>query len=342
MLMPSFLHNVGLFSSGIRNKDPHLLADLLEIACLQDADGDISLNEGLDELLGENEGLGGIGEDDSLADDVHALPFADAPDRNDLDRNDRKTNRIGDVGEHLRARAELFHDMYPFLSLPGRISLKAQPVTAHKLYVFMLLAANLRYFARTDRAMLTADFEILAALSLREIFPCWSLRLFGTARCDTLESYTGSPRAKLEAFAQNLGLRLLMEEDELRRLETPGGDAGLDVVAWHPFDDNAAHMPVLLAQVGCTADEQKMFEKQYASSPDRWKNKLRGLAAFGCMVTPQCYRNADNSWPCFTDVHSIFLDRFRVLRLLQANSDTYFSQLSSHAQVESIFPAGHI
>ena len=233
------------------------------------------------------------------------------------------------------ARNDLFGDSYPFANDDGFIKLKENPSTQHKLYAFMLLSSHLSFLPRTDVCKFTADFEIAAAFALKRFFPNWTLKVVGTAHCAHLQSYAGTPRRKLENFAQDLGLKLLIEEEELQRYQTPNGDAGLDVVAWHPFNDGAPHMPVFLAQVGCTDDESQMFIKPYSASPQRWGNKLRGLSAIGCMVTPQCYRNARNSWPCFTDVNSVFIDRARVLSLLTAAEDFQFNYLQTHLAVES-------
>lgn len=325
----NYLNPIELNASKIRQKDLHLLADMVELACLQSIDHETTLEEALDEQFGENDGIGGIVEAEPLPpeDDADSVPAM---------RNDRQATRLRDIQDHLLARNNLFGNSYPFVNSNGFVTLKENPSMQHKLYVFMLLSSHLCFLPRADAYKFTADFEIAAAFALKQLFPNWTLKLFGTAHCEHLQAYTGTPRKKLEAFAQDLGLKLLIEEEELQRHQTPNGDAGLDVVAWHSFDDGAPHMPVFLAQIGCTADESQMFGKQYSAYPCRWKSKLRGLAAVGCMVTPQCYRNAHNSWPVFTDVDSIFLDRARILDLLTATRDFRFDYLQMHQAVESI------
>lgn len=324
----NYLTSIELNASKIRKKDLHLLADIVELACLKDLDHEITLAEALDEQLGENEGIGGIVETEPNSDD-------DNTDSISIMRNDRQATRLIDIQSHLLARNNLFGDNYPFVNDDGFIRLKNNPCMQHKLYVFMLLSSHLCFFPRTDICRFTEDFEIAAAFALKCIFPNWTLKTFGTAHCDHLQSYTGTPRNKLEHFARDLGLDLLIPKEELQRYQTPNGDAGLDVVAWHPFNDSAPHMPVFLAQIGCTDDESQMFNKQYSVHPNRWEHKLRGITAIGCMITPQCYRNARNSWPCFSDVNSVFIDRARVLSLLTTAEDFQFDYLQMSQAVES-------
>jgi hypothetical protein len=329
MTTSSFLHGIELDAAKIRQKDSYRLADVIELTCLQNSDYQVSFDEGLDEWLGGNEGLGGIYDDNTHPPSTDSLDAAE--------NTDRKALVVNDVQRHLQGRLSLFQDMYPFIFEDEYMKLKKNISLSHKIYIFILLAANLAFFKHADRYRLATDFEILAAFSLKQIFPYWHLKLFGTARCPSLDAYAGTPREKIEAFAGEIGLRLLIEEEELQRMQTPGGDAGLDIAAWYPFDDGASHMPVFLAQVGCTADENTMFIKQYTVHPDRWMTKLRGLTAIGCMVTPQCYRNSRNSWPNFTDVRGIFIDRFRILRLLANDAGSCWDSLETRSAVESIF-----
>lgn len=324
----NYLDPIELNASKIAKRDLHLLADIVELACLKNIDHEMTLEEALDEQLGENEGIGGIVEHEPILEDEFA----------DLDpavMNDHRATRRRDIQAHLLARQTLFGEDYPFTLDNEFIKLKENPNLQHKLYAFMLICTHLRFLPRPDVCKFTTDFEVAAAFALKRFFPNWTLKIFGTANCEHLQGYTGTPRQKIETFAQELDLELLFKEKELQELQTPGGDAGLDVVAWHPFNDGAPHMPVFLAQVGCTADKSKMFSKQYTAHPSRWKNKLHGLAAIGCMVTPQCYRDALNSWPCFTEVDSVFIDRARVLSLLTAAEDFQFDYLQTHEAVES-------
>lgn len=324
----NYLHPINLDASKLRKKDLHHFADIVELTCLKSIDHETTLEEALDEQLGENEGIGGIVEAEPIPDD-------EAADSDPAMVNDRHETRMRDILAHLLARQTLFGDAYPFDIDDGFVKLKEEPSKEHKLYAFMLLSSHLCFLPRTDVCKFTSDFEVAAAFALRRFFPNWTLKIVGTAHCAHLQVYAGTPRRKIETFAQDLGLELLIHEEELQRYQTPNGDAGLDVVAWHPFNDGAPHMPVFLAQVGCTDDESQMFSKQYSAYPQRWGHKLRGLAAIGCMVTPQCYRNALNSWPCFTEVDSVFIDRARVLSLLTAAEDFQFDYLQTHQVVES-------
>ena len=336
---PNYLRNIELDAQKIRNKDLHRLADVIELSCLKNPDQEITIAEALDEQLGGNEGVGGIVQTDPPADEDAEEGRVEEDLEDDIGapaaRNDRRANLLRDIQENIQARAQLFGDNYPFLIEDDSIQIKPNPTENHKLYIFMLFAANLCFFPKPDAYKLTADFEIAAAFALKRFFPSWIIKIFGTADSEHMHSYTGTPKQKIVNFARDLKLKLGIEEEELDRMHTPNGDAGLDVVAWHPFDDGAGHMPVFLAQVGCTANEDQMFEKQYSVDTRLWSARLRGLAAIGCMVTPQCYRDSHNSWPCFTRVQSVFIDRARVLSLLTAAEDFQFDYLQTHQVVES-------
>ena len=331
----NYLANIFLDASKIRNKDKHLLADIVELSCLQSPDHQIPLDEALDEQLGGNESIGGIVDIDSSSDEYDI--FSENEIKSTVTKNDRLAFLLREIQNHLDARTKLFKDDYPFILEDNFISLKEEHTQQHKFYVFMLLSSNLCFLERSERLKFTEDFEITAAVALKEFFPHWKLKIFGTSNYTFLDKFCGTPREKMEKFAKDVGLRLTMDEEELKRYETPNGDAGIDVVAWYPFNDCAAHMPVFLAQVGCTADESSMFNKQFSVHPSLWKDRFRGLTALCCMITPQCYRDTNNTWPCFTSVQSVFIDRSRVLNLLSSNVNFQLDLLQTYSAVESIF-----
>lgn len=317
------------FTPKISRRDVYKLADVVEWKCLQDADHEISISEGLDECLGGKQAIGGLYEYDDQ--DAELIP---------TDESNHTDSILFQVKDSLSSRGTLFGDSYPFLLKGSLLSVKENITDSMKLYIFLLIASHLDFLERDQRKKLTDDFEVASFLAVKNLIPNWTIKTFGTAPSLNYEGYTGSPRRKIESFASDIGLQILMDEQELKRLETPNGDAGLDTVAWFAFDDQATHMPVILVQAGCTSDESKMFEKQHSASIARWAQKLKGLTAIGIMSTPQCYRLSNNEWIRPSEIQNIFLDRARIMHLLSVTSQLDISFLSSINLVNSFFDAG--
>ena len=324
----NYLTQYEISASDIRKKDIYHKADVVELICLQNDDKEIPIDEALDEQMGGEEGIGGIFNiDEEDTDDTDTEGAAE--------RYDAASLELTDISEHLRSRSELFGDYYPFSCAGNLISLKETTTDQHKLYTFLLMASHLRFWPRPDRSLFTKDFEVLSACTLKHLVPTWIIKIMGTAQHNDFPGYTGSRRNKLEALAQELGLRLMMDEDELLHFDAPGGDGQLDVVAWYACRDGAANMPVILGQAGCTENEDTMISKQIDAQT--WGKRLRGLDAIPCFFSPQHYRLSNNAWVDSTQVHGIFLDRFRIMSLLFNNDDFQISDFPSMKKIDTIF-----
>ena len=99
----NYLSPIELNASKVRQKDLHLLADIVELACLKSIDHETTLEEALDEQFGENEGIGGIVE-------TEPSPVEEGADSAPAMRNDRQDTRLRDIQAHLLARNNLFGD----------------------------------------------------------------------------------------------------------------------------------------------------------------------------------------------------------------------------------------
>ena len=325
----NYLARYEIAASKIRKKDIYHKADAVELICLQNEDKQIPIDEALDEQMGGDESIGGIVDIDE--EDTDDMDTEDA-----AERHDAASLELTDISEHIRSRSELFGDCYPFSHEGNLISLKETITAQHRLYTFLLMASHLRFWPRSDRKLFTEDFEVLSAHTLKHLVPTWTIKIMGTAqREEDFPGSTGGRRKKLETFARDLGLRLMMDEDELRHFDAPGGDGKLDVAAWYACPDGAANMPVMLGQAGCTETEDTMIAKQVA--PRTWDKRLRGLSTIPCFFTPQHYRLSNKAWVDSTQVHGIFLDRFRILDILFHDGEFQISGFPSMEKVDSIF-----
>lgn len=323
----NYLTQCEIRASEIRKKDIYHKADAVELICLQNDDKQIPIDEALDEQMGGDESIGGIVDIDE--EDTDDMDTEDA-----AERHDAASLKLVDISEHIRSRSELFGDSYPFVHDGNLISLKETITAQHRLYTFLLMASHLR-FLKSDKNLFTKDFEVLSAHALKHLVPTWTIKIMGTAQRKDFPGYTGSRRKKLEAFAHDLGLRLTMDEDELRHFDAPGGDGKLDVVAWYGCPDGAANMPVILGQAGCTENEDIMISKQIDAQT--WGKRLRGLSPIPCFFTPQHYRLSSKAWVDYSQVHGIFLDRFRILDILFHDGNFQISGFPSMEKVDSIF-----
>lgn len=322
------LRNIS-FTPKISKRDIYLLADIVEWKCLQDADHEISISEGLDECLGGKRALGGIYEYEDHETD---LPTSEISDNENI--------TFIDVKNTITSRSVLFGDAYPFLLQDSLLSVKDNIDDAMRLYIFLLVASHLSFIDKKLWKNFTDDFEIASIFAVKNLIPNWTIKLFGTAPGAGCDCYTGSPKEKIESFASDTGLQIIMDDNELNSLQTLNGDGGLDGVAWFAFNDKATHMPMILVQAGCTSDAKKMLDKQYSVSSTRWSSKLKGITAIGIMATPQCYRLPNNEWIRPSEIQNIFLDRARILHLLSLTGQVNISFLSSIRLVNSFFDAG--
>lgn len=306
----------------IRKKDLFLWADFTELSCLTSRDTFISFEEIADERWIKGDGIGGI---DIATEDDFSSDEEGNGDPREVGKND--------LFNYLKFRQQFFSDNYPFVLDESGLYINNK-ILDNKLsyfYIYLLISSNLSYVSRSHRHFYTSDFECLSATIIRNIFPdLFKVKIFGTANHPCIHSYTGSRRKKLEYFSKDIHANIIMDEDELRRFDSPSGDGGIDIVAWYPFSDKSSHLPVILAQAGCTSDEETLINKHYSVLPHHWGNKLKGPVVLPFMFTPLCYRTANGLFPSPTDFTSVLMDRCRIIDCLQYNcSKIDFSWMKS-------------
>ncbi|MBM9615518.1 hypothetical protein JWJ90_14635 [Desulfobulbus rhabdoformis] len=282
--------SVELDSSKIKKHALYQWADFVELACLMDDDGEAPLGEILREAWGFETGLA----TSFACDDEETDPLMDRS-----EHEDAVGTKLEDLAKHFQLREDLLRENYPFtMDLETLVLSRKEFTEAHRLYVYLLRSANLSFHTRSDRSNLTKGFERIAYHAVEELIPSKAtVALFGTASHDAYKCYTGMRKyEKLCAFANDMGTCINdynITEDTYP--DQDSGDDGLDVAAWYPFDDYAAHFPLILAQAGCTADEKEMIAKQHEVHPRTWTNKIRNIIPVAMMITPQCYRDASSS-----------------------------------------------
>lgn len=299
-----------------RMSDYFSWADYIEILCLISKDGEESFNC-LDSFFDKSKK--GLYIDEQLVDDFEE-------DKN-IDEDafiDNLSRRHADLSRTIRARTGLFGGSYPFeFDIPSLTLIRKKQLTRqHLLYIFLLFAGNIRFFKdKSEQNLFTNDFERVGTDALMKLFPTpWEGRHLGTACHPSVLAYTGKKSEKLQALANDINAQLLVDEQDFAKNDTK--DAGFDFVCWHPFpNDTASHLPLIFAQSGCTAIRDELYDKQRSISIDRIKNFYNRIACYGVMVTPECFRGADGLWPQAHELTSVFIDRPRIMHLLNGQED---------------------
>jgi len=316
----------------------HVWADYLEILCLVSVDQSLSKGDILDRVRTTTDDLSGGGSNDIEENDLEDGEDADhlAP----AQINDKWVARVNDWFKHLSYRSYAFSDAYPFtLSISEDVlEVKKSFTIEEKLYIFLLLCANLRY-CRSSTSILTRTFERLSADALRScLADTAEVHVFGTSETG-VGHYTGNFWKKITDLAQDLGEKLCVKEDDLPKPNY--GDGGLDVVAWVPTGDSNAHRIVVFGQCACTEEWES---KQYTATDTKWRQTMTLSAGVSTIVfIPHSLRQADGSWHDKTNIATIMMDRLRFMYLLKDKLSSFESSNSRHiveqvtAQRETVF-----
>jgi len=303
------IENIANLESLPKPKSEHLWADYIELLALQNLDSEMTRADLLSRVQ-ERKDLGEI-ESVGLNEESNG---ATVDDKLDL--------FINDCFMQIEYRIGAFEDVYPFmLAEKGRILRRKEKLSSlNKLYVFFLLAANLRYINEKRRHDITSMFEIASLEALKNYLPRnASTILFGSNPRNTNERYKGKLSKKIFNLAEDLHERPLIQEEDVD--ERNSGDAGLDIVAYLPFEDKAEGMLYIFCQCACSED---WVSKQHDCSHQAWENKIKFTSLFPHMVfMPFCFRDATGRWFDHLKIYkSILIDRVRLINLLKNNPES--------------------
>lgn len=290
----------------------HLWADWVELVCLEHLDHEISCEDVISEHLGEKGLAGDLLPQEDSDNELKTVPLAG--DLTTAERGDVVAAYLNDLSKYLEIRAALLKNDYPFeIESGGYIELKDELRSNHILYIYFLFSANLRLVSDSGSVELSRDFERISAYALRAMLPNnSSIKSFGTVQHPEFERFGGNKKKKLEDLAREI--HALAFTDGLSPHDT--GDAGIDTVAWFPFEDQAPFMPTYFAQSGCTADEEEMIAKQREVLPLELSGWFKYIWSINIMFTPSCWRNSSGGWITPQRITSIFIDRIRLMKLL--------------------------
>lgn len=330
--------------------DSHEWADYIELLCLTSKDGRVSKADVLDFVrerkkdLNEGRPLEGPeAEEEELEAEIEAED--EGKDDEDIDEetpepalaDDKWDIRGNDWFGHLEYRAGAFAEFYPFRVIKGGTVLvlsgsKSRLRVQRKLYVFLLLASNLRYLSQSDRTSIASIFEVTSFHALETYLPPQSrLHMFGKHSLNDSGPYsTGTLWQKLNRMATDIREQVLCKKSDFKPSNT--GDAGLDLIAWLPLDSDAEMRRGFFVVFGQCACTRRWVEKQFETSYDTWSNYL-SFTVYPTRLTfiPYCFRKATGAWHDYTKISkTVLVDRLRLINLLRGKHSILRPHIAHH------------
>lgn len=306
--------------------DAHHWQDWVELCCIANLDGEADVTSMADRLREERE--------TQREEDFDKADVAEEPTEEDSGwalESDKYDLRVKRWFTALSNRAHLLGADYPFELNPAnsKLKLRAKLTSVHRLYVALLMKANLHYFD-TSESDLTSSFEEIGLAVFRWLLPAHAdVHRFGKGPNNT-GIFKGSIWKKIQLLALKLACDVKSKKEDFSLKDT--GESGLDLVAWIRWADPAPGRLILLGQCACSP---KWANKQYEASAERWANILDfPTDPLTVMLIPFFLRSASGSWHGRQDfTNGLIVDRLRFLRSLAANAST-FSKLPAFKHVK--------
>jgi hypothetical protein len=307
----------------------HTWADYVELLCLFNIDREISKDVLIDRF---REGRD-TGEtiDDETDEDPDTLKSGDTAASEESVPSDETLDTMAeDLFRHLKYREGAFGKTYPFaIDMSRRRIVLRRTTGVGRLYLFLLIASNLRYFA-TLTPQITRDFEVLSKLALQKLLPANGLvHLFHGA--GQSGRFKGKLFTKLSVLASDLFESMTVGADDFDKNDV--GDGGLDVVAWVPMNDDSPGVLLCFAQCACT---DKWVKKQREPMAVQQVMTLKAQPVYLTFI-PFCFRTPTGGWFYAHSVGTVLLDRLRLINLLVGLSK--YKKLASLKRIGSLIKA---
>lgn len=232
-----------------------------------------------------------------------------------VNRTANHESRWDDVIRFVDTRLYEFGDAYPFRVSSDRdtLELVADTTAKNEAYLKLLLSSLMRHAPHNRRAELGRFFEQASHTVFCKlmpegstIHPCW-------ASAGASAHYTGTLYNKMTRLAADIRCNPNFKARDFKPNDT--GDGGIDIVAWHPMEDERDGMPMAFAQCGCSKEDWS-FKLLEASPAKHYRHfpVMHRWATYYFM--PLDLRHADGDWAYKSDIgEAIVVDRLRLLRL---------------------------
>lgn len=224
--------------------------------------------------------------------------------------------------DFIRQRINIFGDSYPFsLSEDGdTLTLENYDDLENikKLYLSLLICANIKYIPQATRPIITRSFEMISLPIFTSLMPRGYYVYPNWAGGGANARYTGLLIEKYQAIARDIRCETTtFKPRDFKSRDS--GDGGIDIVAWHPFGDERDAIPAAFVQCGCSKDEwrHKQLEPSYAKLGSKMPVTHPWASYY---FLPQDLRWMDGDWAYKADIGgAILVDRLRLINLAREN-----------------------
>lgn len=274
-----------------RDSDIHTIADFFEILCLTSIDKEISLDDMEDCLR-------------------------------DYSCNYLSTENVRyDIKQQVKWRVEAFSQNYAFEQDNNSIKLSPNLSLERKVYLFLLLSANLPFITKVNQNIYAESFEDLSLLSLINLT---GSKATSKRFAKNNNDFIGTKAQRFNNLFDKIGSIGHCEESYFRNRDS--GDGGIDLVSWYESDQyENGNIMSILAQCACSRSEWS--KKQSEASYDSISNLAQNTNRWNSMLfTPICFRDNFGRWFIKSATHNnILFDRLRIVNFLEFDDMNKFS-----------------
>ncbi|MCT1588447.1 hypothetical protein [Morganella morganii] len=304
------------------SNEPYLWADYVEILALINLDHSFSRGDLYSTLQAQPEAI--LAE----AEEAENESIDDTEDENDANVRRRARRSVSRAYvdrkwnfaiNFVRQRIELFGDSYPFTLSDDNDTVEIRDITGlelshlEKLYLALLICANIKYVQLGSRRQVTHSFELISLPIFESLMPNGSIIKACWAAGGQQAPYTGTLFNKFTNIASDIRCSANFKARDFSRGNS--GDGGLDIIAWHPMGDSRDAIPISFVQCGCSQEEWEA--KQLEASPAMLYSKFPVAHRWATYYfLPQDLRWIDGEWAHKSKLgDAIFVDRLRLINL---------------------------
>lgn len=242
--------------------------------------------------------------------------------------NDSNEAWVKEIFQLIKLRSDTYNEKYPFYFDFSKqfICLKSELSNCNKLYIQLLLSANLPFFSDFQE-ILSTDFENLSYYSLLGYFnKSACIKKFGKR-----SEYTGrNTKDKIIQLAADINIEFDPDSiEQINKYNT--NEKGLDLIAWFPFGDRWGNLLVILGQ--CTCINENWHLKRQDTVPYEHFFIFKGIKPVHALFIPHSLTKEKLFFNAINISDTLLFERKRLIDyFLEGN----YGQLESNNLIELI------
>lgn len=263
-----------------------------------------------------------------ILDRFYETKLLNKKENHEAESNDKNESWIKEIFKLLELRAKTYLINYPFEfnESANTITLKLNLTEIPKVYIQLLLSANLPFFEQLE-SKLTTDFENISYHSLKAYLsnnP--NVKKFGKKT-----EYSGANAiGKIKKLANDINIDF--SEDDLEQVNKyNSNEKGLDVVAWFPFSDNWGNLIVFLGQCACL--NKDWHKKRQDAIPYEHFFKFKGIKPIHVLFVPHSLTREKGFYNSINISETLLFERKRILDYFNAVN---YKNLESNELIEKV------